>query len=113
MKFTELERCLLCKYVAQSICRSVRLCTDCLSANQIKKFVPYSNQYTIMYPIVLFFLWKIEAEVWSRVRKNFKTTKQQNKQKKNKKEKPNNYHDYTYTTNVISIVGKPCICKKQ
>ena len=23
-----------------------RVCTDCLSANQIKEFVPYFNQYT-------------------------------------------------------------------
>ena len=31
----------------QSIRQSVRLCTDCLSANQIKEFVAYFNQYTI------------------------------------------------------------------
>ena len=27
--------------------KSVRLCTGCLSANQIKEFVAYFNQYTI------------------------------------------------------------------
>ena len=31
-----------------SICLSVRLCMDCLAANQIKEFVPYFNQYTII-----------------------------------------------------------------
>ena len=35
-----------CQCVTRSIRRSVRLCTDCLSANQIKEFVPYFNQYT-------------------------------------------------------------------
>ena len=34
--------------VTLSICPSVRLCTDCLSANQIKEFVPYFNQYGII-----------------------------------------------------------------
>ena len=32
----------------RSIRQSVRLCTDCLSANQIKEFVAYFSQYTIM-----------------------------------------------------------------
>ena len=34
----------------RSIRQSVRLCTDCLSANQIKEFVAYFNQYTIRGP---------------------------------------------------------------
>ena len=38
--FTVLVRC-------RSIGQSVRLCTDCLSANQIKEFDAYFNQYTI------------------------------------------------------------------
>ena len=42
--FTVLVRC-------QSIRQSVRLCTDCLSLNQIKEFVAYFNQYTIIQSI--------------------------------------------------------------
>ena len=38
--FAELERCLLCYCVT-------RLCTDCLSADQIKEFVPYFSQCTV------------------------------------------------------------------
>ena len=38
---------LLCWCVAGSMRQSVRLRTDCLSANQIKEFVAYFNQYTI------------------------------------------------------------------
>ena len=37
----------------RSIRQSVRLCTDCLSANQIKEFVAYFNQYTITANIVV------------------------------------------------------------
>ena len=29
-------------------CRSIRLCMDCLSANQIKEFAAYFNQYTLI-----------------------------------------------------------------
>ena len=29
-------------------CRSIRQCTDCLSASQIKEFVAYFTQYTII-----------------------------------------------------------------
>ena len=35
----------------RSIRQSVRLCMDCLSVNQIKEFVAYFNQYTIMQTI--------------------------------------------------------------
>ena len=35
----------------RSIRQSVRLCTDCLSVNQVKEFVAYFNQYTIMQSI--------------------------------------------------------------
>ena len=38
----------MCQCVARSIRRSVRLCTGCLSANQIKEFVPYFNQFSMM-----------------------------------------------------------------
>ena len=37
----------MCQCVTRSIRQSVRLRTDCLSANQIKEFVAYFNQYTI------------------------------------------------------------------
>ena len=47
MKFTELERYLIVLVRAWAIGRSVSLCTDCLSANQIKELVLYFNQYTI------------------------------------------------------------------
>ena len=45
--FTEKERCILCQCVTRSIRRSIRLCTDCISSNQIKEFVPYFEQCTI------------------------------------------------------------------
>ena len=62
--FTELEDCLLCQCVARSIRRSVRLCTDCLSANQIKEFVHSVFQSVYNKRKYWQTKWQIHVELW-------------------------------------------------